>query len=75
MVAGLIVIQALKVVTNKLGECKNVYVRERPTLNKLIVSSELVKPQPKCYVCAGKPEVFVKLNVNKFTIKQFETKV
>lgn len=75
MVAGLVVIQALKVLNNKLDECRTVYIRDKPSQNKLIVSSELVKPNPKCYVCASKPEVSVKLNTTKFTIKQFETKV
>jgi ubiquitin-like 1-activating enzyme E1 B len=75
MVAGLIVIQTLKVINNKWTESKNIYIRDKPSLNKLIVSSELVKPNPKCYVCASKHEVFVKLNVNKLTIKQFETRV
>jgi ubiquitin-like 1-activating enzyme E1 B len=52
-----------------------VFIRDRPTLNKIIVSSQLVKPNPKCYVCASKPEICVKLNVNAFTVKQFETKI
>lgn len=75
IVAGLIVIEALKVLNNKLDECKTVYLRDRPTLNKLIVTGQLVKPNPKCYVCASKPEIAIKLNLNSFTIKQLETKV
>lgn len=76
IVAGLIVLQALKVLNTKINECKTVYVRDKPSVqNKLIVESQLVKPNDKCYVCAPKPEIFVKLNVNAFTIKQFETKI
>ena len=77
IVAGLIVIQALKVIENKLNNCRNAYIREKPILpvNRLIVSEDLPKANPKCYVCASKPEVIVKLNLSKFTIKQLETKI
>ena len=71
----MIVIQALKVLKDNLDACKTVYVRDKPSNNKVIVGTELVKPNDKCYVCASKPEVTVKLNINATTIKQFETKV
>lgn len=60
---------------NKADECKTVYIRDKPSNNKLIVSSALVKPNEKCYVCASKPEIMVKLNVNTFTVKQFEARI
>ena len=67
--------QALKVLNNQSDECKTVYLRDKPSNKKLIVSSELVKPNEKCYVCANKPEIIIKLNTDVITIKQFETKV
>jgi ubiquitin-like 1-activating enzyme E1 B len=76
IVAGLIVLEALKVLESKIDECKTVYVRDKPSQNsKLIVGTELVKPNDMCYVCALKPEITVKLNLNTFTVKQFETRV
>jgi len=42
---------------------------------RLLVPSELVKPNPKCYVCMEKPEVNVKLNVEKMTVGGFEEKL
>ncbi len=75
IVAGLIVLQALKVLDNRWKDCKTVFLRDRPTSSKLIVSSELVKPNEKCYVCAAQPEISVRLNLNSFTVKQFETKI
>jgi ubiquitin-like 1-activating enzyme E1 B len=75
IVAGLIVLQAFKVLDECWDKCKTVYIRDKPSNNKLIVDSTLVKPNEKCYVCAFKPEINVKLNVNKFTMKQFETKI
>lgn len=76
IVAGLIVLQALKVLEARIDDCKTVYVRDKPSgSNKTIVGSQLVKPNEKCYVCASKPEIIIKLNVNTLTIKQFETKI
>lgn len=75
IVAGLIVLQAIKVLAANMNDCRTVYLRDKPLLNKLIVSSQLEKPNPKCYVCASKPELAIKLDLNKFTIKQLETKV
>lgn len=76
IVAGLIVIQALKVLEKNEATCKTAYVREKPSANnKVIVGTELVKPNEKCYVCAEKPEIRVKLNTTTMTVKQFETKI
>ena len=50
--------------------------RRQPNHRKrLLVPSELVKPNPKCYVCSAKPEVHLRLNVNKMTVGAFEEKV
>jgi len=75
IVAGLIVLEALKALSNKSNECKAIYLRDKPSNNKIISSFESFKPNEKCYVCANKPEIIVKLNTDTFTIKQFETKV
>jgi ubiquitin-like 1-activating enzyme E1 B len=75
IVAGLIVLQAIKVLSNQIDQCRAVYVRAKPVMSKFIVSSELVKPNSKCYVCASKPEILVKLDIESFTVKQFETKI
>lgn len=76
IVAGLIVLQAFKVLKNKQDECKAVYLRDKPsTNNKLITGCVSFKPNEKCYVCATKPEITIKLNTETFTVKQFETKV
>lgn len=76
IVAGLIVLQAIKVLKGKFDECKAVYLKDKPVAGKKsIVSTDLVKPNPKCYVCAAKPELAIRLDLNKFTIKQLETRV
>ena len=75
IVAGLIVLEAFKILKNKLNECKMVFLRETPGLNKLFVNAKLPEPNEQCYVCASKPEISVRLNMNTFTVKQLEAKV
>lgn len=75
IVAGLLVLEAMKVLEGKLEECKTVYVRDKPSSNKVIVGTQLVTPNEKCYVCAEKPEITVRLNMDTITVKQFETKI
>merc|ERR1711862_370511 len=56
--------------------CKTVYLSTQPNpRKKILVTEALEPPNPKCYVCAEKPEVNVKLNFETFTIKMFEEKI
>ena len=41
---------------------------------KLLVPCSLDPPNPKCYVCASKPEVALRLNVSNVTVKLLEEK-
>ena len=36
---------------------------------------ELLKPNPKCYVCAEKPEVSVRLDLDKVTLRTLEERI
>lgn len=52
------------------------YLNRQPNpRKKLLVPCVLDKPNPKCYVCAEKPEVSVKLNTTTTTVKTLEDKV
>ena len=52
------------------------YSNRQPNHRKrLLVPSELVKPNPKCYVCSAKPEVNLRVNIEKMTVGAFEEKV
>jgi len=42
---------------------------------KLLVPCALDPPNPKCYVCASKPEVALRLNVDSINVKLLEDKV
>lgn len=52
------------------------YLNKQPTLNKkLIIPTDLVKPNPKCYACSSKAEVFIYLNTKRTTIRVLEEKI
>merc|ERR1712025_297882 len=76
VIAGCIVMEALKILDGRPECCKTVYLRRQPNpRKKILVTEALEPPNPKCYVCAEKPEVNVKLNFETFTIKMFEEKI
>lgn len=76
IIAALIVMETLKVLAGAIDQCKSIYLNRQPNpRKKLLVPCALDKPNPKCYVCAFKPEVTIVLNTQKFTVKQLEEKV
>lgn len=76
IIAGLIVLESIKILQGRLNECKPVYLNRRPNPRKrLLVPCVLDKPNPKCYVCSEKPEVCVRLNVEKTTVKTLEERI
>jgi len=76
VIAGCIVMEAIKILNGQEDKCKTVYLRTQPNpRKKILVTEALEPPNPKCYVCAEKPEVNVKLNMETFTIKMFEERI
>ena len=76
VIAGCIVMEALKVLNDQIDRCKTVYLRTQPNARgKILVTERLEPPNPKCFVCRDDPEVNVKLNLNTFSIKMFEEKI
>lgn len=76
IIAGLMVVECLKVLSGRSEDCRTVYLNKQVKVkNRLLVPCHLEKPNPKCYVCAKKPEITVYLNVNKTTVKQLEEKL
>ncbi|KAL3858925.1 hypothetical protein ACJMK2_009174 [Sinanodonta woodiana] len=76
IIAGLIVMEGLKVLREEFDKCKAVFLNRQPnSRKKLLVPCQLEKPNPKCYVCAPKPEVTVILNTHKITVKVLEEKI
>ncbi|XP_058818992.1 SUMO-activating enzyme subunit 2 [Topomyia yanbarensis] len=70
--AGVVVMHAFRVLKGELEKCKSVYMRLRPNgRNQLFVPDrDLNPPNPKCYVCAAKPEVVLKVDTKNVTVKE-----
>jgi len=76
VIAGCIIMEAIKLLNGEEDKCKTVYLRRQPNPRKrILVTEALEPPNPKCYVCASKPEVHVKLNMETFTLKNFEDRI
>jgi ubiquitin-like 1-activating enzyme E1 B len=76
VIAGGIVLEAIKILMGNEDMCKTVYLTRKPNpKKKVLVPCQLNPPNPKCYVCAEKPEVNVSLNLEKTTIKVLEEKI
>lgn len=70
--AGVVVMHAFRVLKDELDMCKSVYMRLRPNArNQLFVPDRALNPpNPKCYVCAAKPEVTLKVDTKNVTVKE-----
>lgn len=53
-----------------------VYLARKPNpRKKILVPCQLNPPNPKCYVCPDQPEISIKLNVEKTSIRTLEEKI
>ncbi|XP_038609722.1 SUMO-activating enzyme subunit 2 isoform X2 [Tachyglossus aculeatus] len=76
VIAGLIVLEGLKILSGKIDQCRTIFLNKKPNpRKKLLVPCALDPPNPNCYVCASKPEVTVKLNVHKVTVLTLQDKI
>ncbi|CAL8263436.1 unnamed protein product [Merluccius merluccius] len=76
IIAGLIVMEGLKVLSGELESCRTIFLNKHPNLRKkLLVPCILDPPCANCYVCASRPEVTVKLNVHKTTVLSLQDKI
>ncbi|XP_035912802.1 SUMO-activating enzyme subunit 2 [Anopheles stephensi] len=70
--AGIVVMRAFRVLQQEFEKCKTVYVRLRvnPRNQFIVPDTTIIPPNPKCYVCAAKPEVVLKLDTKKLTVRE-----
>ncbi|XP_053662622.1 SUMO-activating enzyme subunit 2 [Anopheles marshallii] len=70
--AGVVVMRAFRLLQEQYDKCKTVYVRLVVNgWNQFIVPEvNTIPPNPKCYVCAAKPEVVLKLDTKKLTVRE-----
>ncbi|XP_022667314.1 SUMO-activating enzyme subunit 2-like [Varroa jacobsoni] len=73
VIAGFIVLQALKILRGKKMDCRAVFLNRsaNPVSRVVIQPAVMDPPNPKCYVCADKNEVYVITNTKTSTIKAF----
>uniref|UniRef100_A0AAR2LWJ7 SUMO-activating enzyme subunit 2 n=1 Tax=Pygocentrus nattereri TaxID=42514 RepID=A0AAR2LWJ7_PYGNA len=76
VIAGLIVLEALKILNSDFQQCRTIFLNKQPNpRKKLLVPCALDRPNPNCYVCASKPEVTVKLNVHKTIVQALQDRI
>ncbi|MBN3306801.1 SAE2 enzyme, partial [Amia calva] len=76
VIAGLIVLESLKILSGTIEQCKTIFLNKQPNpRKKLLVPCALDPPNPNCYVCTSKPEVTVKLNVHKVLVLSLQDKI
>uniref|UniRef100_A0A182NGP2 SUMO-activating enzyme subunit n=1 Tax=Anopheles dirus TaxID=7168 RepID=A0A182NGP2_9DIPT len=75
--AGIVVMRAFQVLQEEYDKCNTVYVRLRVNgRNQFIVpESEIIPPNPKCYVCADKPQVVLKVDTQNLTVREFRDEI
>lgn len=73
MIAGQIVIHALRILRGKFDRCQSVFLRGKPNHKGgvLVKDKVLQKPNPKCNVCSTAGEIILCTDIHKFTVKQF----
>uniref|UniRef100_A0A914H5U3 SUMO-activating enzyme subunit n=1 Tax=Globodera rostochiensis TaxID=31243 RepID=A0A914H5U3_GLORO len=75
-VAGMIVVEALKVVSAQLSKCRTIFINRQPNpRGKILVDQEPCPPYPKCYVCSDKGEVIVYVNLKEMLLRMFRQNV
>jgi len=76
VIAGGIVMEALKLLNGQEDKCRTTYLTKKPNpRKKILVPCELNKPTPNCYVCSEKREIGLKLDIEKVALKTLEDKI
>lgn len=76
IIAGLLVLEAFKLLENRAEHCRTLYLNHKPNVKKrLIVPCALDKPNPNCYVCTDRPEVTVTVNIDLCTPLVLQTAI
>lgn len=74
IIAGVVILHALRILENDLKACRSVYLRLKPNhRNQLLVPEKYVNPpNPKCYVCAPTPQAVLAIDTTKMTIAELD---
>ncbi|CAL0328741.1 unnamed protein product [Lupinus luteus] len=74
VIAGLIVIEAMKVLRNDIQSYRMTYCLEHPSRNMLLMPVEPFEPNKSCYVCSETP-LSLEVNTNHSKLKDLVEKI
>ncbi|PKA62283.1 SUMO-activating enzyme subunit 2 [Apostasia shenzhenica] len=74
VIAGLIVIEAVKVLQGDFCNCRMTYCLEHPSRKMLLMPVEPFEANKSCYVCSEKP-LLLELNTQKYRLRDFVEKI
>ncbi|KAH1144626.1 hypothetical protein GLYMA_12G236000v4 [Glycine max] len=74
VIAGLIVIEAIKVLKNDIKNYRMTYCLEHPARNMLLMPVEPFEPNKSCYVCSETP-LSLEINTNRSKLKDLVEKI
>ncbi|XP_022172242.1 SUMO-activating enzyme subunit 2 [Myzus persicae] len=74
IIAGQIVIHALRILRGNYERCQSVFLRNMPNHKGgvLVKDNQLQPPNPKCAVCSSEGEIILMTDVDNFTVRQLE---
>lgn len=75
-VAGMIVVEALKVLAGLKDKCRTIFITQQPNpQGKILVDHQPAPPNPKCYVCSDEGQVLIRVNLEEMLLKYFRQTV
>ncbi|BBN01562.1 ubiquitin-like 1-activating enzyme E1 B [Marchantia polymorpha subsp. ruderalis] len=74
IIAGLIVLEAIKLLEKNLEACRMTYCLEHASRKLLLMPCEMDVPNPKCYVCSQTPLV-LEVNTSTVTLRDVVEKI
>uniref|UniRef100_A0A1I8B0I3 SUMO-activating enzyme subunit n=1 Tax=Meloidogyne hapla TaxID=6305 RepID=A0A1I8B0I3_MELHA len=75
-VAGMVVVEALKIISGQLDKCRAIYVTRQPNpRGKILVDEKPAPPNQNCYVCSVKGQVLIRVNLEKMLLKTFRSTI
>ncbi|KAL6963826.1 SUMO-activating enzyme subunit 2 [Sarracenia purpurea var. burkii] len=74
IIAGLIVIEAIKVLQNDANKYRMTYCLEHPSRKMLLMPVEPFEPNKSCYVCSETP-LLLEVNTNRSKLRDFVEKI
>ncbi|CAJ0607633.1 unnamed protein product [Cylicocyclus nassatus] len=76
IVAGMVVVEALKILSGELDKLRTVFIKRAPNpRGKILVDQVPFEPNPNCFVCSAKRECHIKMNPEQMTVKTLQDKV